>query len=207
MFRLPKVIVFDLGKVILEFSHDQMCQQVADLFAGDVAEVKKFLFATELHLAYERGQMTTQQVLDKINVRFGCDLLLQDVTQALGDIFRLNAAIVPLISGLKSAGWRTGILSNTCDAHWQCAIKKFGILSAFFDFYVLSFEVDEVKPFAGIYQSAAKAAGCLPSEIFFVDDLMENVEGAREAGIDAVLYTDVPNLVADLRRRKVRFAY
>lgn len=207
MFRLPKVIVFDLGKVILEFSHDRMCQQVANLFGGDAAEVKKFLFTPELHLAYERGRMTTEQVLEKVNRQFGCDLNLSQITVAMGDIFKLNTAIVPLISGLKAAGWRIGILSNTCDSHWKCASEKFGILSHFFDFYVLSFEVDEVKPFEGIYQSASNIAGHSPSEIFFVDDLLENVEGARQAGIDAVLYTDVPNLAADLRRRKVQFNY
>ena len=35
------------------------------------------------------------------------------------DIFELNLAIVPLISHLRSAGNRLGILSNTSGSHWK----------------------------------------------------------------------------------------
>ena len=50
-------------------------------------------------------------------------------------------------------------------------------------------------------------AGHEPNEIFFVDDRPENVAGAREAGFESVLYTDVPQFVTDLRKHGFRFNY
>lgn len=212
MYRRPEVIVFDLGKVILNFCHDRMCQQVATRIDQDILAVKAFLFQPELHRAYETGQISTAEVLSRLSGQFACDLQIDDLIQDLGDIFTLNTAIIPLIAGLKAAGWKTGILSNTCDAHWQVATRKFGVLQQWFDFYVLSFQVDAVKPDPEIYHSAVTAAQsvvphCTASQLFFVDDLLENVEGARAAGLDAVLYTSVQNLASDLRKRHVDFNY
>jgi FMN phosphatase YigB (HAD superfamily) len=49
--------------------------------------------------------------------------------------------------------------------------------------------------------------GLSAGEIFFVDDRPENVTGALEAGLDAVLYTSPACLAADLRRRGIGFNY
>ena len=59
---------------------------------------------------------------------------------------------------------------------------------------------------AGITQeAAADLAGVAISDIFFVDDLEANVQGAREAGMDAVVFESVDKLAAQLRDRGVRF--
>ena len=64
---------------------------------------------------------------------------------------------------------------------------------------------ESAKPEPAIFQAAAKLAGVPPNEIFFVDDTLGHVEGAKAAGIDAVQYTSTPALVAELRARGVAF--
>ena len=46
-----------------------------------------------------------------------------------------------------------------------------------------------------------------PQEIFFIDDMDENVEAARRFGFDAVQYQSPRQVEEDLRRRGVRFNY
>lgn len=207
MYRRPAFVYFDLGKVLLNFSHARMCQQVADELGHSVQAVQEFLFSPAILLPYERGQISTVELIERINDRFSGRLTLSQAKQALGDIFWLNTTIVPLVVGLKSAGYRIGILSNTCDAHWDLAREKFSILDLLFDVQVLSFRVNATKPDAEIYERAAEMAECSTRELFFVDDLLENVEGARQAGVDAVLYTSTPELAADLRKRHLVFRY
>jgi glucose-1-phosphatase len=60
-----------------------------------------------------------------------------------------------------------------------------------------------MKPEPKIYLEAAKMANVAPSEIFFMDDRPENVEGARAVGIDAVLFQSVDQLHRDLFERKL----
>ena len=50
-------------------------------------------------------------------------------------------------------------------------------------------------------------AGVAPQDVFYVDDLSANVEGAKRVGFDAVLYTTPAAYAEELRRRDIRFNY
>jgi FMN phosphatase YigB (HAD superfamily) len=96
-----------------------------------------------------------------------------------------------------------GVLSNTCDAHWQFVFSQHWVLQTFFDPLVLSYEEKSMKPDSKIYEAAIKRAGVEPGHIFFTDDRQENIDAAIKAGIDAVLFETVPQLVFDLQSRGV----
>jgi FMN phosphatase YigB (HAD superfamily) len=120
-------------------------------------------------------------------------------------MFQADETVVDLILRLRGFGYRTGLLSNTCEAHWQfCVNHKFPYLARLFEVTALSYELGAMKPEAAIYQAAARLAGVAPAEIFFVDDRMEHVEGACRAGFDAVLFTGVADLIAALVQRGIR---
>ena len=76
-----------------------------------------------------------------------------------------------------------------------------------FEVVVLSYKLKLMKPDAAIYLEAAKMAGVAPEEVFYTDDIQANVDGARAAGFDAVLFTTAADYVGKLRRRGVRFNY
>jgi putative hydrolase of the HAD superfamily len=68
---------------------------------------------------------------------------------------------------------------------------------------VLSYEVKAMKPDPRIYAAAVEAARCAPQECFFTDDIPEYVEGARRAGIDAVVFEGQEALERELAARGV----
>jgi len=127
--------------------------------------------------------------------------------RALSDIFWVNVSALPVISQLCLVEFPMAILSNTCSAHWEHARKNYGFLGPLFSDAILSYEEKSMKPDAKIYQSAIAMAkqrvGCAAGEIFFIDDKQENVDGAREAGIDAELFTDSVSLERHLVLRGV----
>jgi putative hydrolase of the HAD superfamily len=85
--------------------------------------------------------------------------------------------------------------------------SDYGVLPAPFSVFALSFQIGAMKPDPKIYRAAAELAGVAPRDVFFCDDVMSHVTAARDAGFDAVQYTTTAALVADLRRRGVRFNY
>ena len=113
-----------------------------------------------------------------------CDL--DDFLTACGDIFWLNEPTIPVVSQLAQLNIGLGILSNTCEAHWDFAMKRFLALPQLFPIRVTSFEAKSMKPDAKIYEVAVKKAGVLPSEIFFIDDKPENVQAAKDAGLSLI---------------------
>ena len=69
-----------------------------------------------------------------------------------------------------------------------------------FDRLVLSHEVGHMKPDQRFYQACVAAAGVPASSCLFIDDLPENVEGARRAGLTGLRYVETPALIDDLSR-------
>lgn len=125
--------------------------------------------------------------------------------RAVSDIFWLNRTIVPVIAQLRVIGMPIGILSNTCSAHWNFVLERFPILRQSFQMKhcILSYETRSMKPDATIYQRAIDAASTEPGKIFFTDDRDVNVEGARQAGLQAEKYQSIATLTRHLTDRGV----
>ncbi|MFC1597793.1 HAD-IA family hydrolase, partial [Planctomycetota bacterium] len=115
--------------------------------------------------------------------------------------------ILPVVAQLQGARYRLGIISNTCQSHWEHCTRRFRIMAEAFGVCALSYEVHAAKPDRAIYQAAVELAGVAPQEILFIDDRAENVVAGRAAGLDAVRYTSTPQLVSELRTRRMRFNY
>jgi len=198
-----KFIYFDLGNVILNFSYQRMMKNVSEVAAIDEKSVEKHLITSDLENRYETGEFNSQQFYEEFcttaNVTCDKDALLE----ALGDIFWLNPEIVPVISQLWTANVPLGILSNTCEAHFDVARRKFQVLNYFFGPLITSYESKSMKPDAKIYVDAIAAAGVKANEIFFTDDKEENITAAIAAGIDAVQFESAQQLSKELRTRGI----
>ena len=199
-----KYIYFDLGKVILEFDHVRGCRQVAEASGITSEQAAEAMFGSGLEVEFETGLMSPSEFAERFFEASGgrCDPAA--LFEAMSDIFTRNEPIFPLIRSLATQQFPIGILSNTCWAHWDLVCRNYGIIDECFSANrILSYEVQSMKPNGKIYQAAIEAAGESPSEIFFVDDKPENVEGALAAGLDAVLYESVELLKEQLDKRGV----
>lgn len=68
----------------------------------------------------------------------------------------------------------------------------------------VSGEIRLIKPDREIYDLHAKSFGLNPAATLFIDDSQKNVDGAKAAGWQAVLFTDAKTLEADLQRLGIR---
>lgn len=206
MQRPPRFLYFDLGNVLLNFDHEIACRQIGELAGIRADDARAAVFDGDLQWQYECGKLSSREFYERFCERTRSRVDFDALLHAASAIFELNSPVVPIVAHLRSAGHRLGILSNTCDAHWQY-IQRHGywIVNSAFERHALSFQIGEMKPNLRIYESAAKLAGIEPADIFFVDDREENVAAAIEAGYDAVLYQTAAKLADDLRRRGVRF--
>jgi FMN phosphatase YigB (HAD superfamily) len=200
----PKFLYFDLGKVLLDFSVEQMCAQVGVAAGIDPARVADAIYNGGLQAAYESGRISTHQFYDGFCARTGTRPEYADLLRAFSDIFTPKPAMWPLVARLARAGHRLGILSNTCEAHWEHCRGRYALLREDFSVYALSFQVAAMKPAAAIFQRAAELAGCRPEEIFYTDDMPGHVAGAQAVGFDAVVFTSAEELAEELCRRGVR---
>lgn len=204
----PRFFYFDLGNVLLYFSHTRMCRQMAQVAGVDEEQVRHVLFDTGLEIAYERGDISTDEFYNRFCHAIDRRPPLADLAMAANGIFEVNFGMKPVLTALHAAGHRLGLLSNTSELHFgYFADGRYSQIPDIFEHLALSFQIGAVKPEARIFEAAAEMAAVLPSEIFFTDDVLANVEAACEAGFDAVQFVSTSQLVDDLRQRGVRFNY
>lgn len=204
-----KFILFDLGKVLLNFEHKRLIDNVAQLASLPPEQVETLLFQPphDLENRFERGELNSGEFHSQFNELAGCSVAHDALMDAVADIFWLNTPIVHVVSQLRAVNFPMAILSNTCSAHWNWARQNFAIVDQLFSHAVLSYEEKSMKPDGKIYQSAIamakKLTGCEPAEIFFTDDKPENVAAAVDAGINAKLYESPQRLLSQLRESGV----
>lgn len=197
-----KTILFDLGNVIVHFSHALMCEQIGVVLNRTGPETRTFLLDSGLMWDFERGKISERELLAVIQQELGRRVEAVALSTACSDIFQLNEPIVPVIESLKRQGLRLVVLSNTSRWHVQWIRQKWDVLEHF-DQLVLSYKVGAIKPEPMMYEAALKAIHCKPEECFYTDDIPAYVARAREFGLQAEVFTDVESFVRHLAERGV----
>ena len=101
-------------------------------------------------------------------------------------VFRLFDDVVPALDALAAAGLRLGVVSNW-DVSLTDVLRDLGILDRFASLSV-SAAVGVRKPDPRIFLHALSALGAAPGDVLHVgDDRARDLDGARSAGVRAVL--------------------
>lgn len=204
----PEFFYFDLGNVLLMFDHELAIRQIAEVAKVSPEAVRAAVFDSGLEVQYEAGAITSQDFYEEFCKATGSSPDFKALSQAASAIFHPNHSMIPIVAQMKQAGYRLGLLSNTCEAHYQYfGDGRYSMIPDIFDVVALSFEMKLMKPNPKIFERATELAGVAPEKIFFTDDIAGHIEAARRVGWDAVQYTGTPNLVDELRRRGADFNY
>lgn len=191
--------LFDMGNVLVFFSHAVMCEQIAKVCDCTIDEVRSLLFDSRWQFEIERGEISDTEFHRRWEQHLGHSVDGPALLRAACDIFVPNWEIVPVLSSLKQQGKRLVLLSNTCLSHIEFIRKQSDILQAF-DALALSYEVGSMKPQPELYHAAIKMAGCAANRCFYTDDIAENVAAGKELGIHSEIYTTVSELQLQLAR-------
>ena len=116
----------------------------------------------------------------------------------------LDADVLRLIERLGGR-YDVGLISNSTP-RLEGELRDRHKIDGLFKVIVNSALVGIAKPDARIYQLAAERMGVEPSACVHIDDLARNVEGAREAGFQAIHHEgDYATLERDLRSLGVQW--
>jgi putative hydrolase of the HAD superfamily len=114
----------------------------------------------------------------------------------------LYPAMIEFLQTLRARGKRdcsTYMLSNESRELMEYRIPTFG-LSGLFDAYLVSAYIGLRKPEVAFFQCALDVSQRQPEECVFIDDREENLEGARQLGIQGIRMTSAEQVIAELRR-------
>jgi putative hydrolase of the HAD superfamily len=205
--------VFDFGGVMTQplFRRppeaDALLTSLLGVFLQEAAEVYHLPTGDhDLHLL-ETGRLTEAEYLARLCERHaaaGHPPLDPAVARRmlLGRPLLACDEMVAAVRRVRTAGYRTGLLTNTA-REWGATWRRVVPLDELFDVVLDSSEVGLRKPDPAIYRLACERLGLAPAECLFVDDLECNVAAARGLGMEALLCDDGTAVAAEVLRRLV----
>jgi putative hydrolase of the HAD superfamily len=195
----PSIVVFDLGKVLVDFDYSIAGRRIAAQADLSAAEVQKFLDHSPLLYRFETGLMSRQDFYETVREHTGFRGGLEEFGKFFADIFWEIPLMVETQARLRQRGVPTYIFSNTNDLAVEHIRRNFPFFSNF-DGYILSYEVGAMKPDAKIYEALESMSGKRGAEILYLDDRKENVDGGAARGWQVIHQTAPEVSRAEMQR-------
>jgi FMN phosphatase YigB (HAD superfamily) len=193
-------VVFDVGGVLLNLRYEPFIRYLQD--AGvDMRDLPAWLTRVDL-AAHERGEITGETLLERIASMAAQPLDRMELRLRWLDMFERSEEMFLLASGLMRE-YRVYLLSNAGDLHWDHFNSVYR-LDSLVHGALASFRVGAIKPQADIYRRAEAMFDLDPAATVFIDDLPQNVAGARQCGWQAIQHQQVAATLGELRSLGIR---
>ena len=197
-----EALLFDLGKVLVDFDFEHGMRRFAARTSLSREEFELVIWDKHWIRRYERGEISTEEYHRHLCERGKLTMAIDEFEEAWSAVF-LPGLLVPeqLLKNLKQK-YPLILVSNTNDSHVSFITKQYTVFE-YFDHRILSHEVGSLKPDSKIYEAAIRVSGKKPEALFFTDDREENIEAALQLGIRAHLFRSVPGLLQAMREHGI----
>ncbi len=190
-------VLFDLGNVLVHIDPPAFTRSLGinDEEARERYREKIIGLVTE----YERGLFDTSEYLDRMSKLFDNsydkDRIESAMNRVIADPLDGMEELVRAVSETSSVA----LVSNTNQLHFEYSLKKIPALR-FIQKYFLSYEMKTAKPSQAYYARVLNELNTHQSEIIFIDDLIENIQGAESAGMIGIRFENTSLLKEELTR-------
>ena len=191
-----EAIVFDLGGVLVEVDIRRAWQHWAAAAGRPVETISSRWKQDSAYWAHECGQLADRDFF--AHLRTLLDLPIAETEMLAG----WNAVLGDPLPGIETLVQELAeefplyVFSNTNPAHIAHFTPRYARLLSLFRKTVTSCELGRRKPDPEAFLRLAREIGIAPQRLAFLDDLEENVAGARRAGLRAHRVTSAAEIEA-----------
>ena len=191
-------VLWDLGGVILkttDTSHREAWEKQFDL---EPWGLEKLVFGNKVSRQASGGEASVDEIWKYVQDQL--ELVDEDMADFKKDFFagdEIDQDLMNFIRSIKKI-MKSGMITNAWPGMRHYIEDVWNIANAF-DVIVVSAEVKLVKPHPEIYNLALVQLELNPEETIFIDDFIENVQGAEAIGMTGIHFVSTDDVVAKLR--------
>jgi len=202
--RLTMRFVFDFAGVLFHWQPLELLQRVLPQHATDHLSAQSL--AQDIFQGYggdwaefDRGTMEVPELVQRIAARTGLQpAAVQAVVDAVPGELQPIPETVALLQRLHAEGRRLHFLSNMPHPYADHLEREHAFIRRF-ESGVFSARVGQIKPEPEIYRIAAQRFQAKPAQLLFLDDVLDNVLAARQAGWQALHFVDARQAETQMR--------
>ncbi len=197
-----KVIVFDLGNVLLPFDYSYLITALNRIDTG-LGErfYKRYKENYFVHRQFEKSEISENEFWKFMQQWLENKIEREYFYKIYSDLFDENEKLIKLLPKLKEK-YKLILLSNTNKIHMKYGWQKYGFLK-YFDKLILSHEVKSVKPEQKIFKAAEEYSNEKSEAHLFIDDIEEYCNSAKALGWEAIQCLNSEYVLNELIKRKI----
>ncbi|HTH56483.1 MAG TPA: HAD family phosphatase [Cyclobacteriaceae bacterium] len=197
-----KNLIFDLGGVIMDLDFTKTHQAFSRLSGIPAEELKGKIHTLEFFNLYEKGLISDEDFRNELRAFLNCSTSDENLDRAWNAMLvGINKQRLDVLTQLKT-NYHTFLLSNTNHIHLR-AVNEIVFsssgersLDSFFHKAYYSHLMKMRKPDQEIFLSVLKENDLVASETLFMDDIFENVQGAKSVGIQTIQITSTQQMLS-----------
>ncbi|MBU9854624.1 glucose-1-phosphatase [Rahnella bonaserana] len=183
--------IFDMGNVIIDIDFKRVLGVWSHLSGTPLATLTERFKMGEVFQQHERGEISDEQFAADLCNEMGIALSFEQFSAGWHAVFvGLRPEVITLFQKLREEGHRVVVLSNTNRLHLDFWPQHYPEIEANTDAMYLSQNLGMRKPEPEIFQHVLEKEGFTADQAVFFDDVAENIEAARAAGIESVWVED-----------------
>ncbi len=181
-----RALIWDAGGVLVRNAAPDVRGRLVERYGMTGMDLENLFFGNEMN---QKASIGLAHEADSWEiVRQKLDLKPEEMPQFIETFWscdRFDEDLYAFTMALKPR-YKVGLLSNATLETRAGVARRFPKFFDMFDVTVFSAEVGIVKPDARIYRLILDRLGVEAQEAVFVDDFIENIEGARRLGLHAI---------------------
>jgi len=198
-------LIFDLGGVVEFYDQKIAAKKLAPVLNVPEKKISEILSSNTNKFinAMEKGQSSRvylKILAEELNIK---KVPYKIFKKAWESIFWANKDLILLLCLLKRK-YHLILLSNLGKIHKNYLSRQYH-LSYLFEKRFFSYKMHVRKPDKEIFNLTLKKLKLNPQQVLFIDDKIENIQGAKKLGIPSILFKNNKDLIEQLTKRGVSF--
>ncbi len=181
-----QALLFDLGGVLVEVDFTRALEAWEPFSALGIDELRRRFAFDEAYARHERGEIGAPTYFAHLIDALQLSASVEQVEAGWNSVFA--GEIVETRQLVEAARQRLTCcaFTNTNASHMRAWSALYPRVVSAFDRIFASHQMGLRKPERAAFEYICRSLGLPPGSILFFDDLIENVQAARQAGLQAV---------------------
>jgi len=190
--------VFDLGNTVIRLAYERVLENICRSSSVKRDELVRILEGSGGYRDLERGLVTFWDFYDFLCAHAGYRDSIREFHKLWSDFFDGTMPGIEDVLDRVRKKYRVAFLSNSNEVHAEVIPRQFATLFEKSDRFIFSHRFRTAKPDPEMFHRMLEVLGALPKQVVFIDDLMQNVNAARNLGILSFQFHDSLTLMEEL---------
>jgi len=191
-----KAVILDLDGVYFMNGKENFIKNINKMYHVPISDIENIFLKSEMMQKYKQGVVSGEEFWKYALINWKIKATKEEILEILQKGYELNGKKKEIMKLLDANNIQKIICTNNFPERIEILNEKFDFLCEF-DYSILSYKHKKLKP--ELLNVVSQVSGFANSEITYFDDSKENIEYAKNLGMNAILIKEPSRVLKHLK--------